>query len=74
MIWLTGPVACRSSKRESLEQRPPRHELTLVESLDNIVVKVVNGTTTMSHLRIAAQSDLLAEPSRTASTCDVAFV
>ena len=54
-----------------MEARPPVDSLTLVESLNiainkNIIIGIIVIT---EHLRIAAQSDLLADPSSTDATC-----
>ena len=54
-----------------MEARPPVDSLTLVESLNiainkNIIIVIIVIT---EHLRIAAQSDLLADPSSTDATC-----
>ena len=54
-----------------MEARPPVDSLTLVESLnivinENIIIVIIVIT---EHLRIAAQSDLLADPSSTDATC-----
>ena len=59
--------------REALEARLPEDSLTLVESLNTNSIKVSNVISTVmmisGHLRMAAQSDLLAEPSSTVATC-----
>ena len=59
--------------REALEARLPEDSLTLVESLNTNNIKVSNVISTVmminGHLRMAAQSDLLAEPSITVATC-----
>ena len=56
-----------------MEARLPEDSLTLVESLNSNNIKVSNVISTVmmisGHLRMAAQSDLLAEPSSTVATC-----
>ena len=56
-----------------MEARLPEDSLTLVESLNTNSIKVSNVISTVmmisGHLRMAAQSDLLVEPSSTVATC-----
>ena len=73
----TGSAELLRWSRESLEARPPVDSLTLVESLNivinnNIQVIIIISTSIIiitEHLRIATQSDLLADPSSTDATC-----
>ena len=72
----TGSAELLRWSRESLEARPPVDSLTLVESLNIVInnnIQVIIISTLIiiitEHLRIAAQSDLLADPSSTDATC-----